>query len=619
MKSYSYPNTEAVCADLKGEIQAELTRRQDLVSAQTTLMNYVVDERWHWLKQDRVQRTVGIQDINTSQYFNEHKDGFANLFPMDLSSSDGGVLLAVWDFLDAAKSILGEPTISLMELSKCVLPPSIVPTVGQCIFDEVCALLTSMLTNELRHFSSSITSSSNPALRNLDDNEWQDFLMMKPINILTWPAIALNSIHAHCFATIIDGDVGWNTLAPPLSIINHQAFMLCSKASAADNSIVGDIFCLVVSHPLLPFVISTTNNPEGIEQMTLIRNRYASMIDKSMSDVTTFHAYENENELFEDIQLFFLKNISHFPSGSLGNILSRELFNWLLALFQRFSIQVESTHLFNSVDSSFVDLFTEFSQRPHKNLNSNDSDDWFGHFLNPFCVGDSPPFFSPVAFCASNSLEVSGSSEIEIIASFVESNKSMLLMERLRAHMSLEHTLFNLRISDPDAWSKHLRLDVLATLVDRCSQTSSFRTIFESSQQQSSLSASSRVNDVPMRPTGEVSPLETVQFEGKELTNFKCYFSGAEFHLAESGSPQHWVYVPTWLLHPPKVATHSTSASSTSVLLGIPLGSVTPLAIDFDHNQQVHRERPVALEAAVLVVMAAREVALREKLLLEVF
>ena len=95
-------------------------------------------------------------------------------------------------FLFSASPVLGDITFTLNEIIKCLVrPPLNTPTLGQTVYDEIGALFAGALLREME-------LDYAPVVR---DMIWQEMLMAKPLNVITWPFIArcLLLVMRQCF------------------------------------------------------------------------------------------------------------------------------------------------------------------------------------------------------------------------------------------------------------------------------------------------------------------------------------------------------------------------------------------------------------------------------------
>jgi hypothetical protein len=234
---------------------------------------------------------------------------------------------------------------------------------------------------------------------------------------------------------------------------------------------------------------------------------------------------------------------------------------------------------------------------------------------------------------------------------------------RLSAHQQLESTLFLLRLTDPEEWTKENRVSILSCLVDQCAMTASFKTTLGPYTKSNTYTM---VNDIPSTPFTEsisASGIETSQsleaarallgLEAVKVTArsaCKCYFSGADPKCVESSLAQTWVFVPAWLMEPPQLQRLPEVPISSLSLVDM-LKLMQPVvstsagselesydAKDSESSKAGNRQtrgarvdlnlgkskaslvadRPVALESAVLLMLSARVVAMRENLRVQV-
>ena len=128
--------------------------------------------------------------------------------------------------IHSASPVLGDLSFSLNEIIKCLAcPPLNTPTLGQTVFDEIGTLFAGALLREME-------LDYAPVVRDLI---WQEMLMAKPLNVITWPFIArcLLLVMRQCFQH------------------SEALFVFHSPATEEDAMMQDEIFCLTFTHPLI--------------------------------------------------------------------------------------------------------------------------------------------------------------------------------------------------------------------------------------------------------------------------------------------------------------------------------------------------------------------------------
>ena len=182
-------------------------------------------------------------------------------------------------FLCSASPVLGDISFTLNEIIKCLSrPPLNVPTLGQTVYDEIGTLFTGALLREME-------MDYAPAVRDLI---WQEMLMAKPLNIVTWPFIARCLLLAmrQCFQH------------------NEALFVFHSPATEEDAMMQDEIFCLTFAHPLITDFLfesgSATDDgsPSVIKTSAPPRQTVAELMLKYPEDPNILRVSPNGRSLF---------------------------------------------------------------------------------------------------------------------------------------------------------------------------------------------------------------------------------------------------------------------------------------------------------------------------------
>ena len=230
-KNYRRLNYDTTKSNMLNEFKAEKKKMQNLLKGEDALKTVLLYERWFWdklrlnTKQFAPQRgDENSMDVVISDAA-KLKDYFIPLFPHSLSMHSCDTILCIWDFLENCKLYIGPPSFTLSDLvSSVTYQNSDLTSTGQVIFDEINCIFTDLLFQEVRNRASVIT-----------EKEWQDILFINPINILTWPQIALQAIRILSFP------------ASPETLKT----ILRSNLTFGNNGRKYDILCLLYNHPYI--------------------------------------------------------------------------------------------------------------------------------------------------------------------------------------------------------------------------------------------------------------------------------------------------------------------------------------------------------------------------------
>jgi hypothetical protein len=593
---YISDNAELARQEIITELSTDINKKKIHSLAQQKLEKKILEERWQFERTCRDQRDVKYHpSLKALALQGLLIEGFADLFPSSLKTDQAEVLLALWDFLDSTRVINGEPMLSLYELIESVLPlpHANCSSRGQVVFDEIGCVLSGMLFKESRYAFlkiNEITSSINTWNTAFDDIEWHKFSLSNPINVITWPHIA--SLMINAFSLVNSPVVPMTLFESDMTACRKHVFKLIHLQSSVVCSPMGDIMTLLLTHPLLPFFMGNSSavaNNEQYLKLKLIRQKYINLGQES--ELNSGNVYSSVYQLTEDMLMMFssiFKSLSVHDSSALFAVqkvklwAAQELYNWSLRLFVCMGLTVYENY-------ESLSLMKDCPVKPLDNSSKCD----------PFLAGVS---FDPFNFDTSNPLYTYKDgyvlfSDIEFEANAIDLKG---LNSKLKIHSTLEMTLISLRTSEPEQWDLNRKVMVYATLVDQCSRTNMFQQIVRLSlgQRKATQNPYSTMADVTNQPSIG-SHLESVKLYPDQV--LVCHYSGVK--STDIDSPVKWVYVPEWLKNPPPPYRQNLKT--------------VELFDPYLSNTNTDGKRDVALESAVLLVIAAREAAVKERLRVE--
>lgn len=175
-REYKFLNSESLKSDIMAELESRKYEQEVLSSAATSIFELLICERWRFEKEraycsvpqtfvDPIESLPGVKPINFSDITTDMLDS----------------LFSLWEFVGSASAsfFLGDLQVSFHELVCCLQPPvSILHSPNQVVFDELGSSITDFLLYSLKY------------VLHLEEKEWEEFLYLHPVNIVTWPKIA---------------------------------------------------------------------------------------------------------------------------------------------------------------------------------------------------------------------------------------------------------------------------------------------------------------------------------------------------------------------------------------------------------------------------------------------
>jgi hypothetical protein len=580
------------------------------------------------------------------------KKDFSPLFPSNYTIAEGEMALVLWDFLHASTRITGELSFTLGEIMKCIKKPSdIVPSLGQTVFDEICTLFSGVL---MMDFQRECTAA-------ISDTIWQEYLLSKPLNIITWPFVMRSIL-----------------------LVSRQKFkalealhMFNAPATRSGAMLQEDVMCLVFKHPLIEdFLYETKSSVTDVPVLrsshgrSIFTVRYKCLCEIIPSRDNT-GIYETLEDFADDLMGVFLDVVEKEAVNVKEIHATIEIISWLEVLFSRWNVDY-TKDVVNDILASYrekglrssstgvgggdirplsprpsaslwakydndemcLDPFT-FSERFHDSSNGT-------YKLDPLNPDTNPDNLNPDI--ASSSLSYSpreggGSSSSLLLSSerVLDSHTVIRTLEEFRYHRDIkalnafERTLWLLRSSDPETWETADRMIVLSTFMDRVGDLELLKTqkITAFQNRETKMNYNS-IEDIPNEPSAPM-PLESVKVTSR--VNVKCYFSGAESKYIDISAK--WVKVPDILLLPPMrpvredgddqvddfkvedslISGSSSSSSAASTTEGEKriMRVRNTIMTNKSSVKNATGDHPVALETAVLKIAAAREYSYAQK------
>jgi hypothetical protein len=524
-------------------------RRLELLSvSEEALRKVLLDERWRYDKQLLIPPHPDTPLPAASM---DHKPGFAALFPQTFTVEQCDTVLALWELMFYCPSL--NKTVDAYSLHDLVSaltpPPTILPTYGQVVFDEVCCNLTTVLLNEVRCRADV-----------KDEAAWQDALMVRPLNVITWPEVALEALRLIVF---------------PLSS-REVRNLLDVRRVPAHIVKQRDILCLLLNHPVIDtFLVQVPPPTEGftngdpnkvILSLRALKDHFSSVDAMLAYAQDTTSSYSTLETFCAALRDMFVEMLSIPDLAAVRVLHAHCLIEYLTGLFKRWNVSV---------------LDVEGLEAPSKEhmsaqLNSETQAAWRfwgGYVLSNLDVPQGQ-VVTPSTFRAG---EVSD------------------YQRRIGAHNALEKTFALLARSEPEAWTAADRAAVFATFIDLCVVAREF---VASTHHRQTL-VNNKIGHYIEAPNAGPEHPPQIQIVTHTPPGARCHFTGIEVdHTMER---VQWVAVPYAYqgvggAPPPKPAAAESLAST-----GRGMRSV--------NNTYTG---PVALHGALMKVIMAREAALAE-------
>jgi hypothetical protein len=199
-ENYIFDNAESIMKSYRKAVSAVVERREREHKADALLQERITEERYFWrnieAKCRREQKELLMEasesrekfdsTIANNKAFHNDMNGILNtLLPSDweVTTDEFEALIYVWEYMYVSKKHSISPIFGLTEIVKSVQPGQVndFPTVACVLFDEACVMMVDVLLQDIRR-----------VLYGQNLGMWQEFLLIHPLNVLTWPHLAYN-------------------------------------------------------------------------------------------------------------------------------------------------------------------------------------------------------------------------------------------------------------------------------------------------------------------------------------------------------------------------------------------------------------------------------------------
>lgn len=293
--------------------EREVSVKQD--EQERSLIQIIQNERWFWEKKRYVPDPPKESHIYNESAQKTHLDqlkrlGFASLFESySFTSSQGEILLCVWDMLDTISSLAGDWTFSLREVLSCLDKSSRegYPCLGQVIFDEISCLFTGIL---LQDQSSAIH----------DSELWGSILTYLPLNIVTWPTICRVVIQS-------SRRLGWNNEEIGQLLLTPQYDGWIGQCL--------EIIYLAFEHPLMVVIKQVMESHQDPSDDQVACQSLISSINTLKSNVIKKGSIQSLNEFSNHINEIADKTLAVSYSDPFIKLIVEQYTLWLRNVTQR--------------------------------------------------------------------------------------------------------------------------------------------------------------------------------------------------------------------------------------------------------------------------------------------
>jgi hypothetical protein len=472
----------------------------------------------------------------------------------------------LWDFLESFSSLFEPFHISFAEFLSSLLPPSsILHTIGQVIFDEICSGFTEYLFRE--------TMKDNHSEDVHHQHDWQALLMVHPINSISWPKVAEKVL-----------------LIMSLPLSSDQKKVLMNASLCGESLSQLKILSLLLNHPFIDDLIispssvaalsSYVDNTDAAEEeageggeekisngggvgnsrKTFLVDLLDQVIANATNNATLRSSEEEEasQDGGEETEVFsrddFASSLQHFfenknPSSSSnfsGNssplednghssssfLVSDQLWKWLKGLLGRIG--------YFSGEMTENDYHDQYEERVGSMDNSNSGN---GGELS------SPPSRTWGGYTARKYRGSAGDDVLDILlpwnfeqeSSTSSSSYSSVIRAKMKALSWLERSFCLMSSSDPENWSSADRLAVYLTFVDFSMITDKYLAKMKSASEKMRNRYDSLFPDDLNLSSVKLPVIPTLVPKGS-----KCFFTGIEYESLPD--PSRWAVVPQELV-----------------------------------------------------------------------
>jgi hypothetical protein len=550
-KEYVYTDTAKIRDAILDDVLNAKRRLEMLSTSEEALRKVLLDERWRFERQLLTPPQPASVEAST---VSERKAGFSALFPDSFRVVDCDTVLALFEFMALCPTLYKTiDAYSLHDLTcSLVTPSSALPTYGQVVFDEVCCNLTQLMLNELRNRSDI-----------KDELSWQNILMVRPVNIVTWPSLALETLRLLAFpVSPAEVGTGLEMHALPAHVMKQR-----------------DILCLLLNHPVIDTFLVQITMPEGqdgtaVNKVTLdlraMKDHFSNIEAMSGSGEGAEAKYATLEAFCTAARQLFL-DVLALPDVPAQRVLHAHcLVAYLNDMFKRWNITVPeagASELYPapSADDLIAQLRAE-KLSPWRF--------WGGFTLSNVDIPKTqvvlPSTFSTV----------------------VESDFD----RRMKALDALEKTILLLGQSEPESWKTADRTTVYSTLLEQCLVC---REVVGTAHQRQTLLNTKLGGYAESAVVLEHLP--QLEYVKHTPAGTKCRFTGID--VDHSLDRVQWVAVPTAYLSS-GISTTAKPAAAEATASGSNGRGTRSVNNTYTG--------PVALHAALMKVATARETALAD-------
>eukprot|EP01038_Epipyxis_sp_PR26KG_P005944 gene5944-8193_t len=566
-QNYRFMASNEIFESLKNELTQKKLSLNAHVVAEETIANVLKREKFSW----QLKRLFPVPPNQISSENQHYK--FNPLFSHNLNSHQSRVLLSVWDYLDSSKNFIGIHAFCLTDLVKSLDPPKTnFTSYGDITFNEFCCILSENLYAEVR-----------TRIEPISENSWQDILMTKPCNLLTWPQIALEAIRI---------------ISSPMSAQEIIPFM---ETNLKGNLAVAfDILFLLFNHPLIEIFVRlqpvNNNNNNEIEDMNKIVSNFLQIRSNFVNSFTIQSQgpfnYSDLLSLCDSIVSLFIGVIT---ADSLidtdTKLIAKKILEWFHSITSKIGI------ITNQQGSIEIALATE--------INETQLD------FNTYCK----KFRRPYGCFSLRNVEMN-IDEILVPQSFENNVDSLQYTNKLRVLQIIEKSLMLLSTVEPEEWKLNDRIVILEVLLEHCLVLN--KSQVNASNRQNSISNRFR-QDLGFSDLVFLKPKLDIYIPKNPNAVLKCYFST----IASDSLPvkdNKWVKVPPEYLQDNnlidnngedivalekmmlKVIEARQSSETAQVLHKnkieglLPLLAVPATSINNIKNYDIHRSRPLGYD-----------------------
>jgi hypothetical protein len=406
----------------------------------------------------------------------------------------------------------------------------------------------------------------------VEDQVWQDILFVNPINILTWPQIALQAIRVLSF---------------PASPIELKG-ILQYHCLNGDELIKYDVLCLLFNHPLIDlFMIRVVNNSfdsKDLEKSNYEVNKAISGLQKIREDfIKSILSKENKSldslqSFGESIRKVFIEIVDSKRVERMYKLYAKELLVWFDSLLERYKIPFK---LIDQDESSVEDKEIILTS-VRNNLSAMKYTRYWGSYSLSNMDIPQEQILTPLCFRSNDIIEYDA---------------------KINSLSSVEKTINLLSNFDPESWTKGDRLIVYSVLVDYCITVRHFSTIVRNRH----VKPAARFNDL-VEFTGYLSNdvVPILEPAAADLKSAKCIFT----KIKMKNCPSHLKFVVV----PPEYRTHPALSSKFDPSSNNSFSYVNSSALE-DKDEDVSTESQViALEKAVLRLISVRQIAKHDQI-----